>query len=109
MLWEVCRFQDPYILLNALTALANICSTGMAMDLAPEVERLCDAKFLTRNSIVGPIAGHVRKKALLTAVRMVSRAPDVADMFLNIPGAVIPDGNHAVVMGGALPVPPACM
>lgn len=74
----------------------------MAMDLAPEVERLCDGKFLTRNSIVGPIAGHVRKKALLAAVRMVTRAPDVAEMFLDIPGAVIPDGNHAVVMGGVL-------
>lgn len=98
----LCRFQDPYILLNALTALANICSTGMANDLAPEVERLCDGKFLSRNNIVGPLAGHVRKKALLAAVRMVTRAPDVAEMFRDIPGVVIPDGNHAVVMGGVI-------
>eukprot|EP00892_Ulva_mutabilis_P011372 jgi/Ulvmu1/8607/UM046_0005.1 len=97
---DLGRFGDPYILLNALTALANICSGGMAADLAPEVERLCDGKLLQRNGVNGALAGHVRKKALLAASRMVSRAPALEETFRDVPGSVIPDGNHAVVMAG---------
>lgn len=98
---DLNRFADPYIVLNALTALANICSAGMATDLAPEVERLADGKFLQRSGITGALSGHVRKKALLAATRMVSRAPDLEETFRDVPGSVIPDGNHAVVMAGA--------
>lgn len=100
---DLNRFGDPYIVLNALTALANICSAGMAADLAPEVERLADGRFLQRNGITGALAGHIRKKALLAACRMVTRAPDLEETFRDVPGSVIPDGNHAVVMAGARP------
>lgn len=100
---DLNRFGDPYIVLNALTALANICSAGMAADLAPEVERLTDGRFLQRNGITGALSGHIRKKALLAACRMVTRAPDLEETFRDVPGAVIPDGNHAVVMAGAEP------
>lgn len=101
---DLNRFGDPYIVLNALTALANICSAGMAADLAPEVERLADGRFLQRNGITGALSGHIRKKALLTACRMVTRAPDLEETFRDVPGTVIPDGNHAVVMAGAPPL-----
>lgn len=103
---DLNRFGDPYIVLNALTALANICSAGMAADLAPEVERLADGRFLQRNGITGALAGHIRKKALLAACRMVTRAPDLEETFRDVPGSVIPDGNHAVVMAGAPPPSP---
>jgi AP-1 complex subunit gamma-1 len=100
---DLACWHDPWVLINALTALANLASASMACDLAADVERLAEGTALKANNVTGAAAGHARKKALLAAARMASRAPELADMFKVLPAAAIQDGNHAVVMASARP------
>lgn len=90
--------SDEWIVLNALTALGNICSPGMALDLATDVEILSNKQHLERRGIGGPMAAHIRKKALLAACRMLSRKPDLAEVFKDAAAAGLTDRNHAVVL-----------
>ena len=99
---DLANFHDPWVLINALTALANICSASMARDLADDVAKLADSYYLYRGGVTGALAGHVRKKALHACARMVSRAPELASQFQELPAAAISDGNHAVVLASAL-------
>jgi AP-1 complex subunit gamma-1 len=99
---DLADWHDHWIIINALTALANICSASMARDLASDVERLADGSILLQHGISGAAAGHIRKKALLACSRMASRAPELAGMFKELPATGISDGNHAVVMACAL-------
>lgn len=50
---------------------SNICSTDMARDLAPEVERLMRSA-----------SAYVRKKAALCAVRIARKCPEILDAFI---------------------------
>ena len=77
---------------------------GMARDLAPDVEALADGAILKRHSISGAVAGHVRKKALHAAARLVARAPELAPQLRSLPAKAIEDGNHAVVLASAPPL-----
>ena len=63
--------RNPNIVGLALQALGNISSKGMAMDLAPEVERLM-------RSDNAP----TRRRAALCALRIVHKCPDLADGFV---------------------------
>ena len=98
---DLSTWHDPWIVINALTALANIASASMARDLAADVAALAEGSVLAERSITGALAGHVRKKALHAAARMVSRAPELAPQFQELPAAAISDGNHAVVLASA--------
>ena len=98
---DLSNFRDHWVLINALTALANICSPGMARDLAPEVERLAEGSALQKKGLGASVVGHIRKKALLACTRMATRAPELAEQFKELPAAAMQDGNHAVVMASA--------
>jgi len=71
----------------ALHALGNICSTDMARDLAPEVERLMRSA-----------SAYVRKKAALCAVRIARKCPEILDAFIDPAAELLADRNHGVLL-----------
>ena len=82
--------KDQYVVGLALCALGNVASRSMARDLAPDVARLTAAP-----------SAYIRKKAALAAVRVLDRAPEVADTFADAPAALLADRHHGVLLGGA--------
>ena len=81
--------RNQYIVGLALTALGNICSTEMARDLAPEVEKL-----------LGTANPYIRKKAALCARRVIRKVPDMLESFVDRATELLHDRNHAVILGG---------
>ena len=81
--------SDQFVIGLALTALGNICSSEMARDLSPEVDRL----LCTSNP-------YIRKKAALCARRMVHRVPDMMEAFADKAMEQLNERNHAVVLTG---------
>lgn len=80
---------DQFVIGIALTALGNICSSEMARDLSPEVDRL----------LCSPNP-YIRKKAALCARRMVHRVPDMMEVFADRAMEQLNEKNHAVVLTG---------
>lgn len=78
---------NTHICAVALHALGNICSRGMALDLAPEVDRIL------RDRSLSPL---LRRKAALCAVRMMAKVPDLAESFMSTAPGLLADTNHAV-------------
>lgn len=81
--------KNQYIAGLALAALGNICSTEMARDLAPDVEKLLESP--------NP---YVRKKAALCALRIVKKVPDLIESFLERAAETLGDKHHAVMLTG---------
>lgn len=81
--------QNQYIVGTALCALGNICSAEMARDLSPEVERL-----------LGSSNSYVRKKAALTAIRIIRKVPELADNFEGPAANLLTDKHHGVLIAG---------
>lgn len=81
--------QDQYVIGLALTALGNICSSEMARDLSPEVDRL----------LASPNP-YIRKKAALCARRIVHKMPDMMEAFVDRAMEQLHERNHAVVLTG---------
>lgn len=73
----------------ALCALANISSSGIARDLAPEVEKL----LASSNS-------YIRKKAALSAIRILRKCPDLMENFVPKIRALLSERNHGVLLTG---------
>jgi len=73
----------------ALTALGNISSSGIARDLAPEVEKLL--------SHSNP---YLRKKAALAAIRILRKCPDLMENFVPRIRALLNERNHGVLLTG---------
>ncbi|KAL3819204.1 hypothetical protein ACJIZ3_005109 [Penstemon smallii] len=80
---------NQYIVGLALCALGNICSSEMARDLAPEVERLL--QFRDPN---------IRKKAALCTIRIIKKVPDLAENFINPAAALLKEKHHGVLLTG---------
>ncbi|KAL7599155.1 hypothetical protein Lser_V15G24605 [Lactuca serriola] len=78
---------NQYIVGLSLCALGNICSTEMARDLAPEVERLL--QFRDPN---------IRKKAALCSIRIVKKVPDLAENFVNPVVCLLKEKHHGVLL-----------
>ncbi|KAM3940239.1 AP-1 complex subunit gamma-like 2 [Leptodactylus fuscus] len=75
----------------ALCTLACLGSVEMCRDLAGEVERLLQ----TSNS-------HVKKKAVLCAVHIIRKVPDLVEMFIPTSEMLLAEKRHGVFYGAVL-------
>ena len=81
----------------ALCTLGNICSSEMARDLTPDVERIM------RN---GP--AYLKKKATLCASRIIRKEPELIENFLPIISSLLNDKHHGVMLSGVALVTEMC-
>ena len=81
----------------ALCTLGNICSSEMARDLTPDVERIM------RN---GP--AYLKKKATLCASRIIRKEPELIENFLPIVSSLLNDKHHGVMLSGVALVTEMC-
>ncbi|KAJ3272010.1 clathrin associated protein complex large subunit [Terramyces sp. JEL0728] len=81
--------QNMYIVGLALCTLGNIASPEMSRDLSGEVERL-----------LGSSNSYIRKKACLTALRIVRKVPDLAEHFVERAQTLLNERNHGVLLTG---------
>ncbi|XP_006776870.1 PREDICTED: AP-1 complex subunit gamma-like 2 isoform X2 [Myotis davidii] len=72
----------------ALCTLSTMGSAEMCRDLATEVEKL----LLERSP-------YVRKKAVLTAVHMIRKVPELSDTFLPVCAKLLHERHHGVLLG----------
>ncbi|XP_020753001.2 AP-1 complex subunit gamma-like 2 isoform X2 [Odocoileus virginianus] len=72
----------------ALCTLSTMGSAEMCRDLAPEVEKL----------LLQPSA-YVRKKAVLTAVHMIRKVPELSDIFLPPCAQLLHERHHGILLG----------
>jgi AP-1 complex subunit gamma-1 len=79
--------SNQYVVGLALCALANISTSDMCRTLYPEVEKLC------RSS--NP---YIRKKAALSAIRVVRKVEDLAEEFLERTSSLLNERNHGVLI-----------
>lgn len=78
---------NQYVVALALCTLANIASTEMARDLYADIEKILDNG--------NP---YLRKKAALCAMRIVSRVPDLGEVYLDRAVDLLADKNHGVLL-----------
>ncbi|URE47830.1 AP-1 complex subunit [Musa troglodytarum] len=81
--------SNQYIVGLALCALGNICSAEMAMDLAPEVERL----LLSRDQ-------NIKKKAALCSIRIIRKVSDLAENLMSPAALLLKEKHHGVLIAG---------
>ncbi|XP_064986809.1 AP-1 complex subunit gamma-2-like isoform X2 [Musa acuminata AAA Group] len=81
--------SNQYIVGLALCALGNICSVEMAMDLAPEVERL----LLSRDQTI-------KKKAALCSIRIIRKVSDLAENLMSPAASLLKEKHHGVLIAG---------
>ncbi|KAM5192823.1 AP-1 complex subunit gamma-like 2 isoform 1-T3 [Mantella aurantiaca] len=81
----------------ALCTLACMGSTEMSRDLAGEVEHLLQ----TSNS-------HVKKKAVLCAVHIIRKVPELVEMFIPAAKELLAEKRHGVLYGAVLLVTEIC-
>eukprot|EP00727_Mastigamoeba_balamuthi_P008566 m51a1_g4331 Adaptor protein complex 1 (AP-1), gamma subunit (843) ;mRNA; r:139003-142008 len=80
---------NQFIVGLSLAAVGNISSEGIARDLAPDVAKL----MASPNS-------YIRKKAVLAAIRVVRKCPDLAEDFVPKAKAMFAsEKNHGVLVG----------
>ncbi|XP_030659948.1 AP-1 complex subunit gamma-like 2 isoform X3 [Nomascus leucogenys] len=72
----------------ALCTLSTIGSAEMCRDLAPEVEKL----------LLQP-SSYVRKKAILTAVHMIRKVPELSSVFLPPCAKLLHERHHGILLG----------
>jgi len=89
--------SSQYVVSLALCTLGNICSSEMARDLAPDVERIM------RN---GP--AYLKKKATLCACRIIRKEPELIDNFIQLVPSLLNDKHHGVMLSGVAFVTEMC-
>ncbi|XP_075425203.1 AP-1 complex subunit gamma-like 2 [Ascaphus truei] len=89
--------SSPVVQGLSLCTLACLGSAEMSRDLAGEVERLLH----TSNS-------YVKKKAVLCAVHIIRKVPDLVEMFIPVSEELLGEKRHGVLYGAILLVTEIC-
>ncbi|KAM4809109.1 AP-1 complex subunit gamma-like 2 isoform 2-T2 [Rhinophrynus dorsalis] len=89
--------SSPVVQGLALCTLACLGSTEMCRDLAGEVEHLL------KNS-----SSHVKKKAVLCAVHIIRKVPELVEMFIPVSEELLGEKRHGVLYGAVLLVTEIC-
>ncbi|XP_053312807.1 AP-1 complex subunit gamma-like 2 isoform X2 [Spea bombifrons] len=90
--------SSPIVQGLSLCTLACLGSTEMCRDLAGEVERL----LRTSNS-------HIKKKAVLCAVHIIRKVPELVEMFIPVSEELLGEKRHGVLYGAVLLVTEICL
>uniref|UniRef100_H2ZPK1 AP-1 complex subunit gamma n=1 Tax=Ciona savignyi TaxID=51511 RepID=H2ZPK1_CIOSA len=88
---------SQYVQSLALCTLGNVCSTEMARDLTPDVEKL----MKTANA-------YVKKKAILCACRIVRKVPEMMENFIPLTKPLLSDKNHGVMLTAVALITECC-
>ncbi|CAN6596244.1 AP-1 complex subunit gamma-1 [Trichomonascus vanleenenianus] len=88
---------NQYVVALALCTLANIASTEMARDLFGDIEK-----------IISSSNPYLKKKAALCAMRIITRVPDLEEVFVDKAKALMTDKNHGVLLCGCALVQSLC-
>lgn len=78
---------NQYVVGLALCALANLATPGIARDLAEDVAKL-----------LASANPYIRKKAALSAVKMIRKAPELAEQFFSQIRSLLSERNHGVLV-----------
>ncbi|KAG8455425.1 hypothetical protein GDO86_001566 [Hymenochirus boettgeri] len=89
--------SSPIVQGLALCTLSCLGSAEMCRDLASEVEHLL------QNS-----TGHVKKKAVLCAVHIIRKVPELVEMFIPVSEELLGEKRHGVLYGAILLVTEIC-
>ena len=79
--------KNHYVVGLGLCMLGSICSAEMARDVAGEVEQL-----------MGHTNSYVRKKAALTATRVLKKVPELTEAFVDATERLLADRHHGVLL-----------
>ena len=79
--------KNHYVVGLGLCMLGSICSAEMARDVAGEVEQL-----------MGHGNSYVRKKAALTATRVIKKVPELTEGFVPAAEKLLSDRHHGVLL-----------
>lgn len=79
--------KNHYVVGLGLCMLGSICSAEMARDVAGEVEQL-----------MGHANSYVRKKAALTATRVLKKVPELTEGFVDATERLLADRHHGVLL-----------
>ena len=80
--------QNNYIVGLTLCVLSEICTDSMAEDLSPEVLKLTTSP-----------SAYIKKKAFLTAGKIIKKAPQHIPEFLGKAELALDDKSHGVLLG----------
>ncbi|XP_041455170.1 AP-1 complex subunit gamma-1-like isoform X4 [Lytechinus variegatus] len=89
--------NTQYIVGLSLSCLGSICSPEMSRDLAGEVEKM----IKTSNA-------YIKKKAVLCAVRIVRKVPELMEMFIPSVRSLLNDKNHGVQLTAVVLITEMC-
>lgn len=89
--------SSQYVQSLALCTLGCMGSAGMCRDLAPEIERLLRAS----NS-------YIKKKAILCAVHIVRKVPELGELFTPSAKSLLSEKNHGVLHGAVVLITELC-